>query len=84
MFMPKVKSGVSVVRPMPTLKFSVVTGDTRTPRPMFSIAEDWLGSRLAAWCAFAVYATNLNLLYVQTTALTEPVLPSQAPTERNQ
>jgi hypothetical protein len=41
---------------------------------IFSIAEEWLGSRLAAWCAFAVYATNLNLLYVQTTALTEPVL----------
>ena len=31
MFMPKVRSGLSLVRPMPTVKFSVVSGETRTP-----------------------------------------------------
>jgi hypothetical protein len=41
---------------------------------VFSLAEGLLHSRLAAWCAFLVYALNLDLLYIQTTALTEPVL----------
>jgi hypothetical protein len=41
---------------------------------VFSLAQEWLHSRTAAWCAFLVYALNLDLLYVQTTALTEPVL----------
>ncbi len=41
---------------------------------MFSLGEEWLGSRRCAWVAFLLYASNVNLLYVQTTALTEPVL----------
>jgi hypothetical protein len=41
---------------------------------VFSLADEWLESRTAAWVAFAIYVTNLNLLYVQTAALTEPVL----------
>jgi hypothetical protein len=41
---------------------------------VFSLAEEWLGSRRAAWFAFALYAGNVDLLYVQGTALTEPVL----------
>jgi hypothetical protein len=41
---------------------------------IFGLAEEWLGSRKAAWFAFILYAGNVNLLYVQGTALTEPVL----------
>src|SRR5262249_53559044 len=41
---------------------------------IFSLAEEWLGSRRAAWFAFILYAGNVDLLYVQGTALTEPVL----------
>jgi len=41
---------------------------------VFSLAEELTGSRRGAWCAFAVFGTNLNVLYVQSTALTEPVL----------
>jgi len=41
---------------------------------VFSLAEEWLGSRRVAWFAFIIYAGNLDLLYVQGTALTEPVL----------
>jgi hypothetical protein len=41
---------------------------------MFTLVEEVTTSRLAAWCGFAIFAANLNLLYVQTTALTEPVL----------
>jgi Dolichyl-phosphate-mannose-protein mannosyltransferase len=41
---------------------------------MYTLVDELTNSRLAAWCAFAVYASNLNLLYVQSTALTEPVL----------
>jgi hypothetical protein len=41
---------------------------------IYSLAQYWTKSRLAGWCAFALYATALNLLYVQTTALTESLL----------
>ncbi len=41
---------------------------------IFGLVQEWMHSRAAAWCAFFVYALNLDLLYVQTTALTEPVL----------
>ena len=41
---------------------------------IFSLVEELTGSRTGAWCALAVYAGNLNLLYLQSTALTEPVL----------
>lgn len=41
---------------------------------IYTLVRELSGSRLGAWCAFAVFAFNLNLLYVQSTALTEPVL----------
>jgi hypothetical protein len=41
---------------------------------VFSLVEELSGSRLAAWCGFAVFVLNLNMLYLQSTALTEPVL----------
>jgi hypothetical protein len=41
---------------------------------IFSLVEELTGNRVAAWCGFAVFLVNLNVLYVQTTALTEPVL----------
>jgi hypothetical protein len=41
---------------------------------MYTLVNEVTGSRIGAWVAFAVFATNLNMLYVQTTALTEPVL----------
>lgn len=41
---------------------------------IFSLVEELSGSRLAAWCGFAVFVLNLNMLYLQSTALTEPVL----------
>ena len=41
---------------------------------VFSLVEELSGSRLAAWCGFAVFVLNLNILYLQSTALTEPVL----------
>ena len=36
--------------------------------------EDLTDSRIGAWCGMAVFILNLNMLYIQTTALTEPVL----------
>jgi hypothetical protein len=41
---------------------------------VFSLVEDLTGSRLGAWCGFAIFIANLNWLYIQSTALTEPVL----------
>ena len=41
---------------------------------VFSLVEEVSGNRLAAWCGFAVFILNLNMLYLQSTALTEPVL----------
>jgi cellulose synthase/poly-beta-1,6-N-acetylglucosamine synthase-like glycosyltransferase len=41
---------------------------------IYSLVKELSGSRLGAWCAFAAFTLNLNMLYVQTTALTEPVL----------
>jgi hypothetical protein len=41
---------------------------------VFSLVEELSGSRVAAWCGFAVFVLNLNILYLQSTALTEPVL----------
>ncbi len=41
---------------------------------VFSLVEELSRSRLAAWCGFAVFVLNLNMLYLQSTALTEPVL----------
>jgi hypothetical protein len=41
---------------------------------VFSLVEELSGSRLGAWCGFGVFVLNLNMLYLQSTALTEPVL----------
>jgi hypothetical protein len=41
---------------------------------MYGLTWYWTQSKLAGWCAFALYATCFNLLYVQSTALTEPLL----------
>jgi hypothetical protein len=41
---------------------------------IFSLVEDLTDSRLGAWCGMAVFIVNLNMLYIQSTALTEPVL----------
>jgi hypothetical protein len=41
---------------------------------IYSLVENLTGSKIGAWCAFAVFTVNLNMLYVQSTALTEPVL----------
>ena len=41
---------------------------------IFSLVEELSGSRLGAWVGMAVFIANLNMLYIQSTALTEPVL----------
>jgi len=41
---------------------------------IFSLVEDLTASRIGAWCGMAVFIVNLNMLYIQSTALTEPVL----------
>lgn len=41
---------------------------------VFSLIEELSGSRVGAWCGFAVFILNFNTLYLQSTALTEPVL----------
>jgi hypothetical protein len=41
---------------------------------IFSLVDELTDNRVAAWVGFGVFAVNLNLLYLQTTALTEPVL----------
>ena len=41
---------------------------------VFSMVEELTGSRLGAWCGVVVFIANLNMLYIQSTALTEPVL----------
>jgi hypothetical protein len=41
---------------------------------MYKLVDELTDNRLAAWIAFGLFAVNLNLLYLQSTALTEPVL----------
>jgi len=41
---------------------------------IYTMIDELASTRVAAWIGAAVFATNLNLLYLQTTALTEPVL----------
>jgi hypothetical protein len=51
-----------------------VVGIFRLVRRALSFpAEPDLGASLAAWLAAAIYAANPNLLYLQTTAMTEPL-----------
>ena len=41
---------------------------------IYTLVENLTSSRVGAWLGFAVFVVNLNMLYVQSTALTEPVL----------
>jgi hypothetical protein len=41
---------------------------------VFTLVEEITHDRLAAWVGFILFAANLDFLYLQTTALTEPVL----------
>jgi hypothetical protein len=41
---------------------------------LYSTVEELAGSRLGAWVGLAIFAANANMLYLQSTALTEPVL----------
>ncbi len=41
---------------------------------VYSIVQDLTASKVGAWAGFLVFVVNLNLLYMQSTALTEPVL----------
>ena len=41
---------------------------------IFNIVDDLTDNRVAAWIGFLLFIANLNMLYVQSTALTEPVL----------
>jgi hypothetical protein len=41
---------------------------------IYSLVEELSGSRLGAWVGMGVFIANLNMLYIQSTALTEPVL----------
>ncbi len=41
---------------------------------IFSLVEELTANRLGAWVGMAVFIVNLNVLYIQSTALTEPVL----------
>ena len=51
-----------------------VLGMFRLVRSVLSVqSEPQLNERIASWIAAIIFATNPNLLYLQTTALTEPV-----------
>jgi hypothetical protein len=41
---------------------------------IYSLVEELTSSRLGAWVGMGVFIANLNMLYIQSTALTEPVL----------
>ena len=41
---------------------------------LFALTEELTGRRGAAWCALAVWVTNLNLLYMQSTPLDEMLM----------
>jgi hypothetical protein len=41
---------------------------------LFSLIEELTSDRLAAWLGASAFVVNLNMLYIQSTALTEPVL----------
>src|SRR5205807_9127397 len=38
---------------------------------IFTLVRELADSDVAAWCAFGLFVANANMLYVQTTALTE-------------
>jgi hypothetical protein len=50
-----------------------VTGIFRLMRTILPSSQDQSGSGLAPWFAAAIFALNPNLIYLQTTAMTEPV-----------
>ena len=41
---------------------------------LYQLVDHWTESRVAAWSALVAFMFNVNLLYAQSTALTEPVL----------
>jgi hypothetical protein len=41
---------------------------------LFQLVSGWAGSQVAGWCTVGAFVLNANLLYIQSTALTEPVL----------
>jgi hypothetical protein len=41
---------------------------------IFSLVDELSASKVGAWVGMAVFIANLNMLYIQSTALTEPVL----------
>ncbi|MBV8951701.1 MAG: hypothetical protein JOZ99_12555, partial [Actinobacteria bacterium] len=41
---------------------------------IYALVDELSGNRVAAWIGFLLFAANLNVLYLQSTALTEPVL----------
>jgi hypothetical protein len=50
-----------------------VTGIFRLMKIVLPSAKDHAGSKFAPWFAAAIFALNPNLIYLQTTAMTEPV-----------
>lgn len=50
-----------------------VTGIFRLMRTILPSSKDQSGTGFAAWFAAAVFALNPNLIYLQTTAMTEPI-----------
>jgi hypothetical protein len=50
-----------------------VTGIFRLMKVVLPSAKDHVGSKFAPWFAAAIFALNPNLIYLQTTAMTEPV-----------
>ena len=45
-----------------------------TSARIFTLVRELADDDIAAWCAFGLFVANANMLYLQTTALTEPVL----------
>jgi hypothetical protein len=50
-----------------------VTGVFRLVKTVLPSAKDHAGSKFAPWFAAAIFALNPNLIYLQTTAMTEPL-----------
>ena len=50
-----------------------VTGVFRLMKTVLRCAKNHAGTRFAPWFAAAIFALNPNLIYLQTTAMTEPI-----------
>lgn len=62
MFMPKVKSGLSLVRPTPKVKLTDEVGELRRPNPKLSMAEVLLTDLRTDWLLSGLRNVNLELL----------------------